>query len=489
MSPAVTPRSTRPTTPTRWAGRPRCGAADPVERFDEAAHNPFAVGPYELWVERTGGVVRHHVRAKDPDGHPLPEYVTTADLAIGSGSRGRSYVCRQTGEAWQSPISWFGPGARWGLSPGFDLGTGGRRAVAAQCLFCHVNRVEPVPGALNRYRDPFPVSQAAIGCERCHGPGEVHVAERAAGPPPDRTDTSIVNPKHLSADLRSAVCAQCHLQGEWRVTRRGRELDEFRPGLPLALFATVYVRHPDIADLQKSVGQFEQIYRSRCFTASDGRFGCVSCHDPHATPPAGAADRDRYYRERCLTCHGRGGAGCAEQPAVRQQAADRLRRVPHAPCGQLQHHTRQRDGPPSGPPPGGSPRRPRRAVRWAVPLVRFPLGPAGPAAEDERDLGVALGRVAGRAAAADPRARWRWRPPRANACRRPSPVGPTTSRAGWPWARPARPAQTGKGRTGRARPPSPGSPGWWRAGRSRPRPQPRQGDTRRPWRPPPSGFG
>ena len=35
------------------------GTADPVEQFDEAAHNPFAVGPYELWVERTGGVVRH----------------------------------------------------------------------------------------------------------------------------------------------------------------------------------------------------------------------------------------------------------------------------------------------------------------------------------------------------------------------------------------------------------------------------------------------
>jgi predicted CXXCH cytochrome family protein len=379
---------------------------DPIERFDDSTHNPCQVGDYELWVERAGRTVRHHVRTKDPEGKPLPEYITTADLAIGSGSRGRSYICLQEGEAWETPISWFGQIGRWDLSPGFDLGNGGRRPIGAECLFCHVNQVEPILGSLNRYREPFPTGQAAIGCERCHGPGALHVAERLVGPPPNPIDTSIVNPKHLSADLRSAICAQCHLQGDQRVVRRGRELSEFRPGLPLDLFLTVFARHPDLADLQKSVGQFEQMYRSRCFTDSGGRFGCVSCHDPHASPPPAGAAREQYYRNRCLTCHGDGGRGCAEGPVARKKGADNCVgcHMPREGSSNIVHtsitdHRVQRR-------PASDAER-RGLAPGATPIVRFPLGPISPSAEVEgtRDLGLALCRLVAGGAASDPRVR------------------------------------------------------------------------------------
>ncbi|HKA06675.1 MAG TPA: multiheme c-type cytochrome, partial [Gemmataceae bacterium] len=142
-----------------------------IERFDTAAHNPSTVGPYELLVERTGDAVLHRMRAKDGTGMALPDYVTRADLAIGSGTRGRSYLSLQQGAVWQTPISWYGYESRWDQSPGFDLGNGGRRGIVPDCLFCHVNRVDPVPESVNRYRDPFPIGQPAIGCERCHGPG------------------------------------------------------------------------------------------------------------------------------------------------------------------------------------------------------------------------------------------------------------------------------------------------------------------------------
>lgn len=367
----------------------------PIERFDEAARNPCPAGDYELWVETAGGVQRHHVRAKDPAGNPLPDYVATADLAIGSGTRGRSYVTLQNGEAWQTAISWYGPDARWDLSPGFDLGNGGRRAVVTECLFCHVDRVEPVPGAVNRYREPFPTGQAAIGCERCHGPGELHVAARTAGLVPPPVDTSIVNPKHLDPDRRSAICAQCHLQGEQRVARRGRSLFEFRPGLPLELFMTVYVRHPDAVDLHKSVGQFEQMRHSRCFVESNGRFGCTSCHDPHAAAPPAAADRATYYRGKCTACHAGPGHECTERLADRQAKADACTEchMPRTGSSSIVHASVTDHQVPRRPGPAPSP---HHLPPSTIPIVPYPLGPHGPPAEElDRDLGVALVRGAG----------------------------------------------------------------------------------------------
>jgi hypothetical protein len=371
----------------------------PIEQFDTAAHNPCPAGPYELWVETVDGKQRHHVRTKDPAGNPLPDYIATADLAIGSGTRGRSYVTVQNGEAWQTAISWYGPDARWDLSPGFDLGNGGRRAVMPECMFCHVDRVEPVPGAVNRYREPVPTGQAAIGCERCHGPGELHVAERTTGSDPGPVDTSIVNPKHLAPDLRSAICAQCHLQGEQRVARRGRTFFEFRPGLPLDLFITVYVRHPDVVDLQKSVGQFEQMYRSRCFIESGGKFGCTSCHDPHAAAPTAPAERAAYYRAKCTACHTGPGHECSERPAAREPKADMCTEchMPRTGSSNIVHAsvTDHR-----------VPRRPDREFGRAglppgtTPVVRFQVGPISPSAEAEgdRDLAVALCRLVVRTA-------------------------------------------------------------------------------------------
>ena len=361
-----------------------------IEKFDAAAHASFTAGGFDLSVERTPAGLVHRVKAKD--GSPPGEWSPVVQVAIGSGTRGRSYLTVEDGGAvWQTPLSWWGPEQRWDLSPGFRLGTAARRPVVPECLFCHVNHVEPVPGAENRFREPVFAGPAAIGCERCHGPGELHAAERAGGAAPGGPDTSIVNPKHLPPALKSAVCEQCHLQGERRVIRRGRELWEFRPGLPMELFQSVFVRHPDIADRHKSVGQFEQMEKSKCFTTSGGKLGCTSCHDPHGLPAAEA--KVAFYRSKCLSCHEQ--KGCTAPAPDRQAKADSCVacHMPRAGSQNVVHASVTDHRVPRVPVPAPAP---KLLPFGTPPLVRFRSTPyTPPAAELDRDLGIGLSVYAG----------------------------------------------------------------------------------------------
>jgi Tetratricopeptide repeat len=273
-----------------------------IERYDVSARNPFsALDRFEMRVEKQANRILHHIASKDKSGSKQAEYSLEASLAIGSGARGRSYLCVRDGSVWQSPVSWFSGKGVWDISPGYSSDAHFQRPITAACFYCHADRVEPIPNTMNRFKEPIFRTQANIGCERCHGPGELHVAERVDMAEVEGIDTSIVNPKHLEFTLREAVCQQCHLQGETRVLRRGRDLFEYRPGLPLELFVTVYQRHPNLVDYGKSVGQFEQLSISKCFTATKGKMGCTSCHNPHEAPTAEV--KNTFFRGKCIDCH------------------------------------------------------------------------------------------------------------------------------------------------------------------------------------------
>jgi hypothetical protein len=274
----------------------------PLERYDAKANNPFQAGRFRFQVLRDGPRLMHREWCEDGKGNVVARKEEEIAYVIGSGAQARTGVFRRDGLLFQSPISWYAEKAGWGLSPGYDENLPHfNRGIDARCLYCHCQESHPVPDSLNRYREP-PFGQLAIGCERCHGPGAAHVAARAAGPPREKVDDTVVNPRHLAPALREAVCEQCHLQGETIVARRGRSQADYRPGLPLHEYVTVFVRPPEVTDPGKIVSHVEQMRLSACFNKSGGRFGCTSCHDPHGVPPPDG--KVAFYRSQCLNCHG-----------------------------------------------------------------------------------------------------------------------------------------------------------------------------------------
>ena len=267
--------------------------------IDAASRNPFSGLGTNFRVERRGPQTWHHEFRLDDRGQVIYDHAIQMKYVIGSGERGKSFLWERDGYVFQSAISWYRQKTIWDVSPGWVDLSGGR-PIEGGCLYCHTNRVEPLPGYVNRFVEPV-IRQSTIGCERCHGPGEKHVARWNGNEPAEPgQDLTIVNPGRLAWPLREAVCQQCHLEGETRLVKRGRRLNDFRPGLPLEKFWAIAVH--DEEDY-KVVNHVEQMYRSECFNRSsdDAKLGCISCHDPHVKPKS--VERVEYFRLRCLKCH------------------------------------------------------------------------------------------------------------------------------------------------------------------------------------------
>jgi hypothetical protein len=274
---------------------------------------PFESQGVHYALEHRDGRTFHRTWREGSNGEVFAAVEAEVQYALGSGTRGISYLIERDGFLQQSPIAWFAQQKRWDISPGYG-GANPRpsfeRPIQRGCLFCHTNQIHSVAGTLNRYEPPI-FEGHAIGCERCHGPGELHASGGAGSAEPDLT---IVNPARLAPSLRDSVCQQCHLQGWFRFPRSGHDFFDFRPGLPLHRFIAVFARSERDPDRLELIGQVEQMESSRCFLASGGKLGCISCHDPHRLPPP--ETKAEYYRARCLKCHEQDG--CALPVAERQ---------------------------------------------------------------------------------------------------------------------------------------------------------------------------
>jgi Flp pilus assembly protein TadD len=358
----------------------------------------FEAQGLQYGIEHRGGRVIHTETRSDAGGRVIARNEAEVQFRLGSGRQGVAFLIDRDGFLFESPLTWYPGKRRWDLSPGYEAKNSHfDRPIIADCLFCHANRVEPVAGTVNRYQPPT-FRGHAIGCERCHGPGELHVRR------PDFVDgraTTIVNPAALEPSLREAVCEQCHLIGQHRIVRPGRRNEDYRPGLPFYRFWSVLESADQGADA-RFVGQVEQMHESRCFRASSGRLGCISCHDPHRLPEPG--ERVAYYRGRCLECHADRGCRLPTAARLARSGEDDCAgcHMPRSASSDIRHvattdHRVPRDGASVDRPVSGVPGPSTSRLR----LVRFhrDLMDEEDRAEARRDIGVALGREGAEAAA------------------------------------------------------------------------------------------
>ena len=289
-------------------------------------------GPRRYRVERLGDRVWHHEEMRatvsanaSSDGAAEIIYDQGVEIgyALGSGTRGRSYLIDHDGQFFASSINWYTAASRWDLAPGYPPANHLRfeRMIPEECLFCHSGRTSPAQPAVGRYADP-PFHETTIGCERCHGPGRRHVDQQRAGAAPNNLEAAIVNPANLDPDRRDSVCNQCHLHGEYRGLRFGKALADFRSGQRLDDVLCVLVRPapPQEQGALRAVSQVEQVRASACFRQSAGALGCISCHDPHELPQV--TDREDYYRQKCLACHADHGCSLAVEERQNPPAND-----------------------------------------------------------------------------------------------------------------------------------------------------------------------
>jgi hypothetical protein len=249
---------------------------------------------YRLFL-RDGRAWLSYDRPNAPPEHALKGEQELAYF-VGSGQRGRTYLFQKDGYWFESPVNWYGKQQVWDMNPKsiavrempFTL------KVDAGCLHCHATAVQSsLPGARNHFAAQ-PFLFAGVTCQSCHGDPAAHLASGGSAP--------ILNPAKLSPARRDSVCLQCHLEGETAVNFPGRSLAGFLPGEDLSDYVTHFVHAGEIGPQGRATSQWEALLQSECKRKSGDRLTCTTCHDPHNSPAA--EERVRYFRGRCLTCHG-----------------------------------------------------------------------------------------------------------------------------------------------------------------------------------------
>lgn len=270
----------------------------PFTVFDNEAGEYFE-------VSRSEGALFQTQYAFDRDGKQIFRQKWKIAYVIGSGENGVGFLIQRDGYLFEAPLSYYSKSRAWSFSPGYERHNYAfTRPVVAECAGCHSGRAQPVYSTAALYQSP-PFTELPVGCENCHGPGELHVAERRASRPlTGSVDTSIVNPAHLSGWLSDNICMKCHQGGDVRVPQPGKHDQDFRPGTPLDNVVAIFKAPLNRATASSQTMLLEHYFSmtlSKCYRASARNLRCTSCHDPHVEPDG--AQAPAYYRARCLSCH------------------------------------------------------------------------------------------------------------------------------------------------------------------------------------------
>jgi len=274
----------------------------------------FYYKPY--WNNDSLYVMEYRLEGKDT----VHKRIQKVDYIVGSGQHTNSHIFSTNGYLHQAPITFYTQKKRWDLAPGFEGGANVRfsRLIESECMTCHNGYPEFVPNSLNK----FVSLKTGIDCERCHGPGSLHVAAKQQGIIIDTSKTpdyTIVNPRRLSTELQNNVCMRCHLQGI-AVLNDGKTFFDFRPGMKLSEVMNVFMpEYEGAEDKMIMASHVERMKKSACYNKS-GKMSCITCHNPHVsvrfTPKT-------QFLNACQSCHGgKNDIHCTEDAKLRAAKND-----------------------------------------------------------------------------------------------------------------------------------------------------------------------
>ncbi len=285
-----------------------------------------------FWLNDSLQFLEYRLKGKDT----IYKRQETVDFIVGSGQHTNSHIQSVNGYLNQMPMTFYTQKKTWDLPPGFEDGHNSRfmRKIGLECMSCHNNYPEFVLGSENKFKSV----PEGINCERCHGPGSIHVAQRQTGSRIDTSkyiDYSIVNPAKLSIDAQFDICQRCHLQGN-TILKEGKSFYDFKPGMKLSDYMTVFLpKYKNADDEFIMASHADRLKQSKCFVASiagvsrasttssvtgasrtststssvngsnklkpyKDAMTCVTCHNPHVSV---RETNPNVFNDACNNCH------------------------------------------------------------------------------------------------------------------------------------------------------------------------------------------
>lgn len=258
----------------------------------------FYYRPY--FQKDTMYIMEYRLEGKDT----VHKRIEKVDYIVGSGQHTNSHMYQTNGYFYQMPMTFYTQKKTWDFPPGFENGFNSRfsRSIELECMSCHNAYPNFVPGSKNKFASVL----QGIDCERCHGPGELHVLNIQNGNSVDTSkeiDYTIVNPKKLPYDLQVDVCQRCHLQGN-AVLKEGKSFFDFKPGQKLSDFMDIFLPRYTGEKTFVMASHADRLKQSQCFIKSKNsttNLTCISCHNPHVSVKVTG---DAQFNNACISCHG-----------------------------------------------------------------------------------------------------------------------------------------------------------------------------------------
>jgi Flp pilus assembly protein TadD len=234
---------------------------------------------------------------------------------IGSGQHTNSHLISTNGYVQQAPMTYFTQKHKWDLPPGFENGKNSRfnRIIGLECMSCHNAFPEFVQGSENK----FISVPNGIDCERCHGPGSIHVQKKTNREIVDTAkeiDYSIVNPAKLPIEKQFDICMRCHLQGN-AVLNSEKSWFDYKPGMNLSDYISVFLPRYENSETEFIMASHaDRLKQSKCFIQSaksisgnknqlrpyKNALTCVTCHNPHISVKHTSIN---HFNQVCSSCH------------------------------------------------------------------------------------------------------------------------------------------------------------------------------------------